>query len=185
MKNILTTLCLLYLSLFGYAQNLKPLGIANGTFQLVTHILTPFNGMHSGFSAIGKPGKYSAQIASFKRLVDFAPQDGASNPPYPFGFYESLYEQSPSDNNIQIGFSLPFGRTFTIELSVTTNVDSSYFGFQLDGQNPKRLYAKKGAHILKATFPGSATGDYHLILHPQYHQDGTTFLLTQLKIYNQ
>lgn len=53
------------------------------------HILTPFNGMHSGFNDDGTPNStLTAQIATLKRVLDFAPQNNATTPQLKFGFFK-------------------------------------------------------------------------------------------------
>jgi hypothetical protein len=138
--------------------------------------------MHSGFRDDGSPKTYTAQVSTIKRIVDFTPQNNASNPPYLFGYIQMLYDQVAFENLIQVKFSLPPNQNFTVKLSITTNVQNSTFNFTIDGTNQTKIATNNGINILKAVFNGNSTGQYNLIINPNYQMDFTTFLLTEIKI---
>jgi hypothetical protein len=147
----------------------------------VTHVLNPFNGMHSGFKPNGIPEIYSAQVTTIKSIVDFTPQNNASKPAYKFGYIQMLYDQTVNNNIIQVVFNLPPNENFNIELSVETNVENSTFNFTVDGTTQTKT-ANKGISTIPVTFKGNTTGQYLLLINPEYKMDFTTFLLTEIKI---
>ena len=148
----------------------------------VVHNLTPFNGMHAGFNPDGTQNTYSAQVATMKRIGEFTSANGASMPPYRFGYFQLFYVQHDDDKLIQIGFSLPPSQAFTVTLTVTTYVAGSTFAFTLDAFT-QTVPAKEGINVpVCAPFSGNASGQYALVINPLYHKDATVFLLTEIRI---
>ena len=146
------------------------------------HLLTPFNGMHSGFNEDGTPASYTAQISTLKRIIDFTPQDNSARTPVKFGSYQLLYNQAPTENPIQLVFSLSPLKAFTVTMLVTTNVTNSKFTFTIDGIDHLKTADINGANVLNVSFKGNPTGVYRLTINPDYKMDATTFLLTEIRI---
>ena len=146
------------------------------------HILTPFNGMHSGFNEDGSPKAFIAQLVALKRIIDFTPQDNASSPPFKFGYYQMTYNQHPNDELIQLKFTFPPNKNFTITFCVVTNVINSTFTFSIDGINQMQTAVNNGLNVLQASFNGKPTGIYDIVINPNYKMDFTTFLLTEIRI---
>ena len=148
----------------------------------VTHILTPFNGMHSGFSPDGTPQTYFASVSRMNGITDFVSQSNSSTPHYKFGFIGMVYDYSPAPGFIKTDFSLPQTQEVTIYLTATTNVENSTFIFNLNGTVQTKTMAKGDNQVICVTFRGSETGSYDLVITPKYNMDTTTFLLTEIKI---
>jgi hypothetical protein len=148
---------------------------------LIKHLMTPFNGMHAGFTQNGKPGKYVAQVTKMENVVDFSPQEGSTNPPLKFGFYQMTYSHSQGGNPIRLVFSLPPNKNFKITTTVRPSVDKSTFSFELLGQPVQIKTAKKDFDTLVTEFKGNATGSYDFYITP-IHTDASTFLLTEILI---
>jgi hypothetical protein len=173
MKNNLLILISLLISSSGFSQKKQ-------TTQLVKHILTPFNGMHSGFRMNGTTTTFFALVKSMKNIDNFASQNNSSIPPYKFGYYQIIYTKDSTKNTIQLKYLLPPNKDYKVKLFVKTNVKGSKFHFN-DGQNNQSLDAKMGIDTLIATFKGKSTGVYDLNITPTYQAENT-FLLSKIQI---
>ena len=148
----------------------------------VTHTLTPFNGMKSGFNPDGSTSGYYAQVTTLKGIVDFSTQNNADSPPLPFGYMQMVYYKSTVKDRIQIQFTSPNNIDSKVILIVKTNVSDSIFNFKINGVLQSIVADKIGINTLDVPFVSSANGVNSLIIDPEYGTDATTFLLLEIRI---